>query len=113
MRARAPPLSADVSHPETTTMFTLDQVVPWGRSYDEYRHMFALTDDELRLTILGCGDGPASFNSEATRRGAKVISCDPIYRYDADQLRRRIASTYNEVMEQTRSNADEFVWNTI
>jgi hypothetical protein len=32
-------------------MFTLDQVVPWGRSFDEYRRMFDLTDDELGLRL--------------------------------------------------------------
>ena len=94
-------------------MFTLDQVVPWGRSFDEYGRMFALSDDDLRLKVLGCGDGPASFNAEAARRGASVISCDPIYRYDADQLRGRIASTYDEILAQTRRNAGEFLWNTI
>ena len=62
---------------------------------------------------MGCGDGPASFNSEATRRGTEVVSCDPIYRYDVEQLQDRIASTYDEVMDQTRRNADEFVWNAI
>jgi hypothetical protein len=94
-------------------MFTLDQVVPWGRSFDEYRRMFALTDDNLGLKIVGCGDGPASFNAEATRLGSSVISCDPIYRYDADQLRERIASTYDDILEQTRQNAGEFVWSAI
>ena len=94
-------------------MFNLDQVVPWGRSFDEYRSMFALTDDELGRKIVGCADGPASFNSEATRRGTAVVSCDPIYRYDVEQLRDRIASTYDEVIDQTRRNADEFVWSAI
>src|SRR5262245_22660127 len=94
-------------------MFTLDQVVPWGRSFAEYRQMFALTDAELALRILGCADGPASFNAEATRHGAAVISCDPIYRYDVDQLRSRIAATHDEILDQTRRNADEFVWTTI
>lgn len=94
-------------------MFTLDQVVPWGRSFDEYQRMFALTADELGLRIVGCGDGPASFNSEATRRGATVISCDPIYRFEVDQLRARIASTCDEILDQTRRNTDQFVWTTI
>ena len=94
-------------------MFELDQVVPWGRSFDEYRRMFALSDDDLRLNIVGCGDGPASFNAEATRRGSRVISCDPIYRYDEEQLRGRIDSVRDHVLEQTRRNADEFVWDTI
>src|SRR5690349_16831355 len=94
-------------------MFTLNQVVPWGRSFDEYRLMFALTERELELRLLGCGDGPASFNSEATRRGVNVISCDPIYRYTVDQIQGRIAATYDEVLNQTRQNIDEFVWTSI
>jgi len=94
-------------------MFTLDQVVPWGRSFDEYRRMFALTEAELGLRIIGCGDGPASFNAEATRRGAKVISCDPIYRWETAEIRERIAATYDQILDQTRRNAEEFVWDSI
>lgn len=94
-------------------MFTLDHVVPWGRSFDEYSRMFALGGRDFSLRILGCGDGPASFNAEATRRGAAVISCDPIYRLEAVQIRERIGATYDEIIDQTRRNIDEFVWDTI
>jgi hypothetical protein len=94
-------------------MFTLSDVVPWGRSFDEYRRMFVLSDGDLQTTILGCADGPASFNAEATRRGVKVISCDPLYRLTKAQIEERIAVTYGEVLEQTRCNADKFVWDTI
>jgi hypothetical protein len=94
-------------------MFTLEQVVPWGRSFDEYRRMFTLTEEDLALRIVGCGDGPASFNAEATRRGTAVVSCDPIYRYDVEDIRARIASTCDRILEQTRQNPDEFVWTAI
>jgi hypothetical protein len=94
-------------------MFTLEQVVPWGRSFDEYSRMFALSGRDFGLRMLGCGDGPASFNAEATRRGAAVISCDPLYRWEAGQIRERIAATYDEIIDQTRRNVDEFVWDTI
>ena len=94
-------------------MFTLDQVVPWGRSFDEYCRMFALSDDDLRLRILGCGDGPAGFNAEATRRGAAVISCDPIYQWQDVHIRERIAATYDRIIDETRQNVDQFVWNSI
>jgi hypothetical protein len=94
-------------------MFTLDRVVPWGRSFDEYQRMFTLTDVDLSLKIVGCGDGPSSFNARATRRGASVTSVDPIYRWDVDQIRDRIAVTYDEILEQTRRNANEFVWESI
>jgi hypothetical protein len=94
-------------------MFTLDHVVPWGRSFDEYQRMFALSDDDLRLRIVGCGDGPASFNAVATERGTRVTSCDPIYRYHEEQIRQRIAATYDDILTQTRQNAGEFVWTSI
>ena len=94
-------------------MFTLDQVVLWGRSFDEYRRMFALSDSDLQLRIVGCGDGPASFNAESTRRGASVVSCDPIYKWDGRAIRNRIEATYDQMLEQTRLNTDEFVWDSI
>lgn len=94
-------------------MFTLDHVVPWGRSFDEYQRMFALSGPDLAGRTLGCGDGPASFNAEATARGFNVVSCDPIYRFDADAIRARLAATRGEVIAQTRRNAHEFVWESI
>src|SRR5262245_48467626 len=94
-------------------MFTLEQVVPWGRSFDEYRAMFAISDADLAGRILGCGDGPASFNMRATGAGASVVSCDPIYRWSAAEIRGRIDKTYEQVLEQARLNAHEFVWETI
>lgn len=94
-------------------MFTLEQVVPWGLSFDEYGAMFALSDADLGGRVLGCGDGPASFNAIATRRGSRVISCDPTYRWRVAELRARIEDTYEQVIDQTRRNQHEFVWDTI
>jgi len=94
-------------------MFTLNQIVPWGRSFDEYRRMFALGDGDLRSGILGCADGPASFNADATRRGGRVVSCDPLYRWSATEIRDRIVATSEDVLEQARQNAHEFVWEAI
>ena len=90
-----------------------ESVVPWGRSYEEYLKMFALEEADLRKTILGCGDGPASFNRAMTEKGRKVISVDPIYEFNAEQLRERIKATYDTVIEQTRQNKDKFVWTNI
>ena len=94
-------------------MFTLDQIVPWGRSFDEYRRMFALSNGDLRARILGCADGPASFNADATRLGGHVISCDPLYRWTGAEIRERIIATSDQVLEQMRLNAHEFVWDTV
>lgn len=94
-------------------MFTLDRVVPWGRSFEEYGAMFALTVDDLARRILGCGDGPASFNAEASRRGTAVISCDPIYGFRREDIASRIAATYDQVMAQILQNRSDFVWEAI
>jgi hypothetical protein len=94
-------------------VFTLDQVIPWGRSFDEYRRMFALEDADLSGRILGCGDGPASFNAVATRRGMRVVSCDPVYRWSAPELWTRVDQAYEQMLEQVRQNEHQFVWDTI
>lgn len=90
--------------------FTLERIVPWGRSFDEYRRMFALTDADLQKRILACADGPASFNAELTATGGTVTSCDPLYQYSADEIRRRTDDTAAEMIEQARRNADMFLW---
>ena len=93
--------------------FTLETIVPWGRSLDEYIAMFNLCDADFRGRILGCGDGPASFNALLTARGGQVLSVDPLYRFSAEDIRRRINETYAEVMEQTRKNMHEFTWTSM
>lgn len=93
--------------------FDLKEVVPWGRSFDEYVAMFALGPADLTKRCLGCGDGPASFNSALTKRGGSVISVDPIYCFTADEIAGRLDETYDVVIEQTRQNAHEFVWTHI
>ena len=94
-------------------MFTLDNVVPWGRSFEEYRQMFALSDADLGLRTLGCADGPASFNAGATRRGGAVVSADPLYRWDAAEIRGRIDATRERILDEARRNAAQFVWASI
>ena len=93
--------------------FDYEEAVPWGRSFDEYRRMFHLTAEDLSRNILGCADGPASFNAEMSRRGHRVISCDPLYRLSADQIKKRIDAVYELVIGQTQQNQDKFVWDLI
>jgi SAM-dependent methyltransferase len=88
-------------------------IKPWGRSFDEYVRMFNLTSADLKRKILGCGDGPASFNAELTERGGNITSVDPIYYFSADQIRQKISETYDDIIGQTRKNRDQFVWQEI
>jgi SAM-dependent methyltransferase len=91
--------------------FQLTDVVPWGRTFDEYVAMFALDETDRSRSILGCGDGPASFNAEALQRNIKVVSADPLYQFSVPQIRKRIADTAPMVARQTKDNAQDFVWN--
>jgi SAM-dependent methyltransferase len=91
--------------------FRLIDVVPWGRTFDEYVAMFALDEADRSRSILGCGDGPASFNAEALQQNVKVVSADPLYEFSVTQIRQRIADTAPVIARQTKENAQDFVWN--
>jgi hypothetical protein len=91
----------------------LDTIVPWGRSFAEYRGMFDLNPADLKMKILGCGDGPASFNAEATAVGAEVVSADPIYAFTAEEIRRRINDAAPAVMKSLREHANNYNWDVV
>jgi len=90
--------------------FELKQVVPWGRNFYEYQRMFSLEEHHARARILGCADGPASFNAEATVRNWQITSLDPLYQFDCQSIRDRITETKDAVMAQTRANQEQFRW---
>ena len=93
--------------------FKYNTIVPWGRSFEEYRDMFHLTPADLDKRILGCGDGPACFNSIMTKNGKHVVSIDPIYALTAKDIEKRINETYTDVINQTKKNKEKFVWTKI
>jgi SAM-dependent methyltransferase len=88
----------------------LNDVVPWGRPFDEYVRMFDLSASDLDGRILDCGGGPASFAAEATDRGCRVVACDPIYRFTAAEIARRIDETYPVLVAGMEAERDRFVW---
>ncbi len=91
----------------------LENVVPWGRNLDEYKNMFLLSKQDLQSKILGCGDGPSSFNVEITKQGGNVTSIDPIYQFTKDEIQQRIDKTSKTVSKQVRANQNDFIWKNI
>ncbi len=91
-------------------MFQLQNVVPWGRSYQDYLEMFNLTTEDLELSILDCAGGPASFNAIMKKQGKIVISCDPIYQFTPQEIEERINQTYPIIIDGLYQNIDQFVW---
>jgi hypothetical protein len=88
----------------------LDQIVPFGRSLDEYIKMFDLTPEDLQKSILGVGDGPASFNAEGTQRGYRIQSVDPLYVFSAEKIQERFDAVVDNVIEQVRNTPGDWVW---
>ena len=88
----------------------LDRVIPWGRNLEEYKLMFNLSEVDLKAQILGCGDGPASFNAEMTKLGYSVTSVDPIYQFSTQQIRERVQAVYDTVISQVKQNTHRYVW---
>jgi hypothetical protein len=88
----------------------LENVVPWGRSLPEYIKMFSLSDRDLTRNMLDCAAGPASFNAEISKIGGKVISCDPLYEFQTDEIAKQIEVTYDKIISQVEVNLDSYVW---
>jgi hypothetical protein len=88
----------------------LDTVVPFGRSLDEYTKMFSLTTTDLSQRILGVGDGPASFNAEATQQQGTVVSVDPIYCFTGAEILQRFNAVVDNIIGQVKATADDYVW---
>ena len=88
----------------------LDSVVPFGRSFDEYVHMFSLTESDLNKSILSVADGPASFNAEGTERGCHIRSLDPLYDFSAQAIKSRFYTVRDDVIEQIQDSPEDWVW---
>jgi len=91
----------------------LENIVPWGRSFNEYQSMFALSATDLQKSMLGCGDGPACFNAQLSKAGGRIVSIDPVYQFNSAQIRSRIAQVYPQVMSQVAKNEVDYIWTTI
>ena len=88
----------------------LEKVVPFGRSLDEYIKMFSLSEADLSKRILGVGDGPASFNAEATKLGCNVTSIDPIYQFSGTEILARFNAVVDNIINQVKATPNDWVW---
>jgi len=88
----------------------LEKVVPFGRCFEEYRKMFNLSESDLKLKILGVGDGPASFNAEGTRKGYQITSIDPVYQFNGVEIRQRFNEVVDGIIAQVRATPHDWVW---
>jgi len=88
----------------------LDAVVPFGRSLDEYKCMFSLSDGDLDKTIVGIADGPASFNAEMYALGKSVTSVDPLYKFTSEQIETKFYQVVDNIIVQVKATPEDWVW---
>ena len=75
--------------------------------------MFGLTAADSDKRILGCGDGPASFNAMMHKMGKAVVSVDPLYQFSKEEISRRVQEACPTIIEQVLANQAAYVWPTI
>jgi hypothetical protein len=87
----------------------LEKVVPFGRSLDEYKNMFALSNSDLNKKIIGVGDGPASFNAEMFTLGKSVVSVDPLYVFRAEEIEQQFESVVDNIISQVKATPNDWI----
>ena len=75
--------------------------------------MLDLVARDLSRRILDSSAGSASFDAEVTAEGRSVVSCDPLYRFTAREIRDRIEEPYEVVLASAEANRDRYVWKDI
>jgi hypothetical protein len=88
----------------------LQQVIPFGRSKAEYELMFNLTPEDLSKTIVGIGDGTASFNAEMAAQGQIVTSVDPLYEFSATAITQQFEAVVDRIFTQIERTPNDWVW---
>ena len=88
----------------------LDNVVPFGRLFEEYVQMFTLTKADLQGSLLSVADGPAGFNAEGTRLGYSIKSVDPLYCFTAGEIKQRFDAVVDNIINQVENTPGDWIW---
>lgn len=81
-----------------------------ARSFDEYRAMFSLSDQDLRLRILDCPGGGSSFTAEARAAGADAVAVDPAYARPPSEVAARVVVELDRGSRWAAADVDRYAW---
>jgi SAM-dependent methyltransferase len=81
-----------------------------ARSFDEYRAMFALTELDLRGSILDCPGGGSSFTALAAAAGANAAAADPAYSIPSAELGRLAVDETLRGSAWAVAGGDRYIW---
>jgi hypothetical protein len=89
----------------------IGDVAVTSRALADYRQMFLLSDDELRAgPILDCPAGTSPFGAQARARGGTVVSVDPAYEQDREELLNRSRSDIQRATAWVTANPQLVDW---
>ncbi|MBP2110577.1 methyltransferase domain-containing protein [Paenibacillus silagei] len=89
----------------------LSRIVFIGRTFEEYKSMFNLTQRELKgRSILDCPAGACSFTAHANKQGADVTATDIAYFHDYEDLHTKGLKDLEHAMTKMESAQTNYVW---
>lgn len=80
------------------------RIALWGQHLDEYKDMFALTDEDLTKSFLEYNSGVSAFNAEMHQRSQECVSCDPWYKLDRHSLQEKVTTNFQDRQSQLADN---------
>ena len=94
-----------------TDRFEVEEVAFVGRTFEEYRHMFDLSEADLRgESVLDCPGGAGSFVATAAERGIDATAVDVMYDRPPAELAECCRADAAALVEQLPEKRDLFVW---
>ncbi|MFI5868074.1 class I SAM-dependent methyltransferase [Streptomyces sp. NPDC051546] len=80
-----------------------------GRTVDDYQRMFSLTGRDLKgRSILDCPAGSSDFALRARMLGAEVVSVDPLFDHDVDDLAWRVRQDRERLVDNIGRSPEMF-----
>lgn len=90
----------------------LPEIVFIGRTYDEYKAMFDLSDDVVKNnTILDVPAGSCSFAAIANSLGGKVTAADIAYYHSAVKLYEKGLMDITQIVSSLSMTREQYIWN--
>lgn len=81
-----------------------------ARSFDEYRAMFVVTEQDLHGAVLDCPGGGSSFTAFAASAGADAIAADPAYATPAAELVGLVVAETQRGSAWAAAGGDRYKW---
>lgn len=79
-----------------------------GYGIDDYRKMFALTENELEMNILDCYAGASCFAKEMASQKRNAIACDPLYEKPIDAIKVIIKKAQKTLLAEFKAHPEWF-----